>query len=39
MEVAHAGRRQAVVRCELHSVAEDGTQRLCAVAQGAVPES
>ncbi|MFH9859537.1 PaaI family thioesterase [Streptomyces sp. NPDC017202] len=35
-EVVQAGRRQAVVRCDLHTVAEDGTERLCAVAQGTV---
>ncbi|MEV8455782.1 PaaI family thioesterase [Streptomyces sp. NPDC052095] len=35
-EVAHTGRRQAVVRCELFAVAEDGEERLCAVAQGTV---
>ncbi|MFE1441661.1 PaaI family thioesterase [Streptomyces sp. NPDC058739] len=35
-EVVHAGRRQAVVRCEVLTVAEDGTQSLCAVAQGTV---
>jgi uncharacterized protein (TIGR00369 family) len=32
----HAGRRQAVCRCELYTVAEDGTETLCAVAQGTV---
>ncbi|MEU7583786.1 PaaI family thioesterase [Streptomyces sp. NPDC041068] len=34
--VAHTGRRQAVVRCELSTVGDDGTETLCAVAQGAV---
>ncbi|WP_081240518.1 PaaI family thioesterase [Streptomyces viridosporus] len=35
-EVVHAGRRQAVVRCDLLTLAEDGTETLCAVAQGTV---
>ncbi|MFJ5772931.1 PaaI family thioesterase [Streptomyces sp. NPDC093094] len=35
-EVVHAGRRQAVVRCDLLTVAEDGAETLCAVAQGTV---
>ncbi|MFF2849054.1 PaaI family thioesterase [Streptomyces sp. NPDC058001] len=36
-EVVHAGRRQAVVRCDLSTVdADDGTERVCAVAQGTV---
>ncbi|SDJ58429.1 PaaI family thioesterase [Streptomyces indicus] len=35
-EVVHAGRRQAVVRCDLVCVDEDGTETLCAVAQGTV---
>ncbi|MGA5420177.1 PaaI family thioesterase [Streptomyces lavendulocolor] len=34
--VVHAGRRQAVVRCDLLTVDEDGTETLCAVAQGTV---
>lgn len=34
--VVHAGRRQAVVRCDLLTVATDGTETLCAVAQGTV---
>ncbi|MFC8080798.1 PaaI family thioesterase [Streptomyces sp. NPDC057307] len=34
--VVHAGRRQATVRCDLLTVAEDGTETLCAVAQGTV---
>ncbi|MBW5422757.1 hotdog fold thioesterase [Streptomyces sp. BG9H] len=37
--VAHTGRRQAVVRCELFSVAEgegEGSGVLCAIAQGTV---
>ncbi|MEU9503026.1 PaaI family thioesterase [Streptomyces sp. NPDC048196] len=33
-EVVHAGRRQAVCRCDLTVLAADGTERLCAVAQG-----
>ncbi|MEU3214785.1 PaaI family thioesterase [Streptomyces sp. NPDC006971] len=35
-EVVHTGRRQAVVRCELLAVGEDGAATLCAVAQGTV---
>ncbi|MEV7790065.1 PaaI family thioesterase [Streptomyces sp. NPDC088106] len=35
-EVVHAGRRQAVVRCDLLTLGEDGTETLCAVAQGTV---
>ncbi|MER5738764.1 MULTISPECIES: PaaI family thioesterase [unclassified Streptomyces] len=35
-EVLHAGRRQAVVRCELLTVGEDGAETLCALAQGTV---
>ncbi|MFE4052046.1 PaaI family thioesterase [Streptomyces sp. YIM B13518] len=35
--VVHAGRRQAVVRCGLLTLGEDGAETLCAVAQGAVP--
>lgn len=34
--VVHAGSRRAVCACELETVAEDGTSRLCAVAQGTV---
>ena len=34
--VVHAGRRQAVVRCDLLMAADDGTETLCAVAQGTV---
>ncbi|MEU5717990.1 PaaI family thioesterase [Streptomyces sp. NPDC020403] len=34
--VVHTGRRQAVVRCDLHTVGDDGTETLCAVAQGTV---
>ncbi|WP_329379497.1 PaaI family thioesterase [Streptomyces sp. NBC_01716] len=34
--VVHAGRRQATVRCDLFTVAEDGTETLCAVAQGTI---
>ncbi|MGW9495898.1 PaaI family thioesterase [Streptomyces prasinus] len=34
-EVVHAGRR-AVVRCDLHTLDDDGTATLCAVAQGTV---
>lgn len=30
------GRRQAVCRCDLYGVADDGTETLCAVAQGTV---
>lgn len=35
-EVVHTGRRQAVARCDLSVVGEDGAQTLCAVAQGTV---
>ncbi|WP_372350085.1 PaaI family thioesterase [Streptomyces sp. KL116D] len=35
-EVVSAGRRQAVVRADLVTVDEDGTEKLCAVAQGTV---
>ncbi|QKW03506.1 PaaI family thioesterase [Streptomyces sp. NA02536] len=35
-EVVHAGRRQAVVRCDLLTLDEDGAGTLCAVAQGTV---
>ncbi|MGW7428601.1 PaaI family thioesterase [Streptomyces sp. NPDC054861] len=35
-EVVHAGKRQAVVRCDLLTVSEDGSETLCAVAQGSV---
>ncbi|MFD9910093.1 PaaI family thioesterase [Streptomyces sp. NPDC059063] len=34
--VAHATRRQAVVRCDLFAVDGDGGEELCAVAQGTV---
>jgi uncharacterized protein (TIGR00369 family) len=34
--VVHAGRRQAVVRCDLLTVDEEGDETLCAVAQGTV---
>ncbi|MGW6389038.1 PaaI family thioesterase [Streptomyces sp. NPDC055103] len=35
-DVLHAGRRQAVVRCELLTVDADGAETLCALAQGTV---
>lgn len=35
-DVVHAGRRQAVVRCDLLTVDEEGAETLCAVAQGTV---
>ncbi|MGC0328711.1 uncharacterized protein (TIGR00369 family) [Streptomyces sp. SAI-170] len=35
-QVVHSGRRQAVVRCDLLTLAEDGKETLCAVAQGTV---
>ncbi|MGW1891437.1 PaaI family thioesterase [Streptomyces sp. NPDC002004] len=35
-EVVHAGRRQAVVRCDLCTVDAEGSETLCAVAQGTV---
>ncbi|EPH42635.1 PaaI family thioesterase [Streptomyces aurantiacus] len=34
--VAHATRRQAVVRCDVFAVADDGAESLCAMAQGTV---
>ncbi|MFF5971139.1 PaaI family thioesterase [Streptomyces sp. NPDC012769] len=34
--VVHAGRRQAVVRCDLLTVDAEGAETLCAVAQGTV---
>ncbi|WP_326700778.1 PaaI family thioesterase [Streptomyces sp. NBC_01754] len=34
--VVHTGRRQAVGRCDLYTVDEEGTETLCAVAQGTV---
>ncbi|MEV6394367.1 PaaI family thioesterase [Streptomyces sp. NPDC051907] len=34
--VVHAGRRQAVARCDLFTVDADGGETLCAVAQGTV---
>ncbi|MFE6754103.1 PaaI family thioesterase [Streptomyces sp. NPDC057684] len=35
-QVVHGGRRQAVVRCDLSTVDEDDTEKLCAVAQGTI---
>jgi uncharacterized protein (TIGR00369 family) len=32
----HAGRNQAVSRCEIYAVAADGAEKLCAVAQGTI---
>ena len=34
--VASSGRRQSVCRCDVFAVAEDGSRKLCAVAQGSV---
>ncbi|MFM1725147.1 PaaI family thioesterase [Rhodococcus sp. PAM 2766] len=34
--VVHAGRRRAVCTCRLEMIADDGSVRLCAVAQGTV---
>lgn len=34
--VAHAGRSQAVCRCDVFAVAADGSEKLCAVAQGTI---
>ncbi|MFE9724048.1 PaaI family thioesterase [Streptomyces sp. NPDC005794] len=34
--VVHTGRRQAVVRCDLYTADDTGTETLCAVAQGTV---
>ncbi|MGY0070788.1 PaaI family thioesterase [Streptomyces sp. QTS137] len=35
-QVVSGGRRQAVVRCDLHTLEDDGTATLCVVAQGTV---
>jgi uncharacterized protein (TIGR00369 family) len=35
-EVLQAGRRQATCRCDLYVVGDDGTEELCAAAQGTV---
>ncbi|MEV5971588.1 PaaI family thioesterase [Streptomyces sp. NPDC051921] len=37
--VVHAGRRQAVVRCDVLTVDAEGVETLCAVAQGTVLNS
>ncbi|SCD41097.1 uncharacterized domain 1-containing protein [Streptomyces sp. BpilaLS-43] len=34
--VVHTARRQAVARCDLYTVDDEGTETLCAVAQGTV---
>lgn len=34
--VVYAGKRQAVCRCDVLSVAEDGEEKLCATAQGTI---
>lgn len=34
--VLHAGRTQAVCRCEIYSVGADGEENLCAAAQGTI---
>lgn len=34
--VIHAGRSQAVCRCDVHAVDADGAHKLCAVAQGTI---
>ena len=34
--VESSGRQAAVCRCDLFSVAEDGSENLCAVAQGTI---
>jgi uncharacterized protein (TIGR00369 family) len=34
--VVHAGKRQAVCRCEVFAVGEENEERLCAVAQGTI---
>lgn len=34
--VTSSGKRQAVCRCDLYAVSEDGVRTLCAVAQGSV---
>ena len=35
-KVAYAGKRQAVCRCDVFSVAEGGVEKLCAAAQGTI---
>jgi len=35
-EAVHAGRNQAVCRCDLYALGDDGSERLCAVAQGTI---
>ncbi len=35
-EAVHAGRGQAVCRCEVLAVAGDGSEKLCALAQGTI---
>jgi len=35
-EAVHAGRSQAVCRCELYALGEDGAEKLCAIAQGTI---
>ncbi|WP_432164491.1 PaaI family thioesterase [Streptomyces sp. bgisy031] len=35
-QVLHGGRRQAVVRCDLSTVDDEGAEKLCAVAQGTI---
>ncbi|MZD06918.1 hotdog fold thioesterase [Streptomyces sp. SID5785] len=35
-DVVHAGRRQAVVRCDLLTADDTGAEKLCAVAQGTI---
>ena len=34
--VGHAGKTQAVCRCDVFAVQADGTEKLCAVAQGTI---
>lgn len=35
-EVVYAGKTTASCRCDVFSVAEDGTEKLCAIAQGTI---
>jgi len=35
-EAVHTGRNQAVCRCELYALGDDGAERLCAIAQGTI---
>lgn len=38
-EVVYAGKTTAGCRCDVFSVAEDGTEKLCAIAQGTIAKT